>query len=90
MSRDVIKNGPATLHALELELDEPVLFDASALLAATEWRETLARNLRDAAGCALAWRHATHWARELMERGAPYAWRPNLVGVAAPGWGGGE
>jgi hypothetical protein len=86
VSRDVIKYGPATLATLEREMDEPVLFDAATLLAASAWRETLARNLRDAAGCALAWRHATHWARELMERGAPYAWRPNCDGKPAPGW----
>jgi hypothetical protein len=84
-TRDVIKYGPATLAALERELDEPVLFDAHALIAATEWRETLAANLATAAGCALAWRLRRDFGSS-WEHGDCDAWCPNLDGVAAPGW----
>ena len=58
-------------------------------LGAEEWmRESLrvlARNLRDAAGCALAWR--LHRDFELSWRaGDCEAWCPNLDGEPAPGW----
>lgn len=60
-------------------------YDAAALIAATAWRETLARNLRDAAGAALAWR--LHRDFELSWRhGDCEAWCPNLDGERAPGW----
>lgn len=85
MSRDVIKYGPATLAALIRELDQPVLYDAATLLAASAWRETLARNLRDAAGCALAWRLRRDFG-DSWERGDCAAWCPNLDGKPAPGW----
>lgn len=84
-TRDVIKYGPATLAALERELAEPVLYDAATLLAATEWRETLAANLATAGGCALAWRLHRDFARS-WERGDCEAWCPNLDGQPAPGW----
>ena len=57
------------------------VYDA-ALLA---WRETLARNLRDAAGCALAWRLRRDFGNS-WERGDCDAWCPNLDGAPAPGW----
>lgn len=44
--------------------------------ALAEQMRTLARNLRDAAGCALAAHHYSY----------QRAWRANLDGRAAPGW----
>ena len=99
MGNNVIKYGPDVLAALIRELDEPItsaftnpapieralVMDAAALIAATAWRETLARNLRDAAGAALAWR--LHRDFELSWRaGDCEAWCPNLDGERAPGW----
>ena len=45
----------------------------------------LARNLRDAAGCALAWRLRSDFERNWL-RGDCRAWCPNLDGEPAPGW----
>jgi len=45
----------------------------------------LARNLRDAAGCALAWRLRRDFGNS-WERGDCDAWCPNLEGKPAPGW----
>jgi hypothetical protein len=84
-TRDAITYGPATLAALIRELDEPVLYDAATLLAASAWRETIARNLRDAAGCALAWRLRRDFEWN-WKHGDCEAWCPNLDGVRAPGW----
>lgn len=82
MSRDVITYGPATLHALERDLDQHG--EWSALTMQSRLR-TLARNLRDAAGCVLAWRLHRDFARS-WEHGDCEAWCPNLDGERAPGW----
>ena len=99
MGSNVIKYGPDVLAALIRELDEVItnpitnpapighalVMDAAALIAATAWRETLARNLRDAAGAALAWRlhRDFEWS---WRHGDADAWCPNLDGEPAPGW----
>ena len=92
MSRDVIKYGPATLAALERELNEPVLFDAAALLAATAWRETLAANLATAGALELAYlagEFSGRWQFDQLSLG-PEPWSANASGRPMPGWGGGE
>jgi hypothetical protein len=63
-----------------------VLFDAATLLAATEWRETLAANLASAGALCVAWRLSAEYARDLLMRQRFDQWRPNLDGRPAPGW----
>lgn len=62
-----------------------MLCAAHARAALTDRMRTLARNLRDAAGCALGWRHARAF-EESWRIGDCEAWCPNLDGHAAPGW----
>ena len=88
MSRDIIKYGPAALAALIRELDEPVLFDAAALLAATEWRETLAANLATAGALCQAFADGYAAGYHAGDRPWPPSgdWHPNCDGEPAPGW----
>jgi hypothetical protein len=46
----------------------------------------LGRNLRDAAGCAVAWGYSANYARDLLMRQRFDQWRPNCNGQPAPGW----
>ena len=92
MGSNVIKYGPDVLAALIRELDEVItnpitnpapigrglVMDAATLIAATAWRETLARNLRDAAGLWLA-----HTGIDDPDGGGK--WWPGM-GKPAPGW----
>ena len=87
MSRDVIKYGPATLAALERELDEPVLFDAATLLAASAWRETLAANLATAGALCRAYLSGVNAAASWLsgQLDGQNAWEPGC-GRPMPGW----
>ncbi len=74
-------------YTLSAEFVASLSLDDDEFARMCAWRETLARNLRDAAGCALAWRLHRDFAAS-WEHGDCDAWCPNLEGVAAPGWGG--
>lgn len=80
----------AEVARLAAELDEPITSSitnpapiAHGLVMAR--LRCLARNLRDAAGCALAWR-LHHDFKESWRIGDCEAWCPNLDGQPAPGW----
>ena len=99
MGNNVIKYGPDVLAALIRELDEPItsaitnpapiehglVMDEWSAMTMQSRLRCLARNLHDAAGCALAWRlhrdFEWNW-----KHGDCEAWCPNLDGERAPGW----
>lgn len=104
-SRDVIRYGPATLAALIRELDEPItsaitnpapierglVMDEWSAMTMQSRLRCLARNLRDAGGCALAFHLGNPEAtptRYVPGRGwfETNVWEPNLDGRAVPGW----
>ena len=70
---------------LWLERPEAALdfYARNTSLRAALW--CLARNLRDAAGCALAWRRGREFDWN-WEHGDCEEWGPNLDGKPAPGW----
>jgi hypothetical protein len=72
VSRDVIKYG---------------LFDAAALLAATEWRETLAANLATAGALCRAYLSGVYAASSWLsgQLDGQNAWQPGC-GRPMPGW----
>ena len=72
---------------VQFELDEPVLYDAATLLAASAWRETLGANLATAGALCRAYWYGRDYIRwDSAER---WSWRPGC-GRPMPGWGGGE